>query len=102
MRYDDLSEAEGHVKTMLFAVKKDPFMEKKSRDAEVKRLENLLLGLRRAFNPSDLTFEGLNDLKTELQGGWFSAKNKEILQELSFRTVPKLAEEVAAEMGVPT
>ena len=55
MRYDDLTEAEGHVKTMLFAVKKEPFMEKKARDAEVTRLEKLLLGLRRAFNPIDLT-----------------------------------------------
>jgi hypothetical protein len=86
MRYDDLSGAEKRVKTMLQAVKHDPFLEDENKKALAATLEDLLAKLRAAFNPADLSFEERHELISELEGGWTTNQQYEIIDELKYRT----------------
>ena len=86
MRYEDLSTAEKHVKTMLAAVKHDPFVKDADEEVMVTQLEGLLAKLRAAFNPADLSFEERHELISELEGGWTTGEQYKIIDELKYRT----------------
>ncbi|MBT6179355.1 MAG: hypothetical protein HOI23_19075, partial [Deltaproteobacteria bacterium] len=86
MRYEDLNSAEEKVKTMVSAVKHDPFMKDDAKAALELQLEDLLSKLRAAFNPADLSFEERHELISELEAGWTTGEQYEIIDELKYRT----------------
>ncbi len=86
MRYEDLSTAEKHVKTMLAAVKHDPFVKDSDETVLVEQLEGLLAKLRAAFDPADLSFEERHELISELEAGWTTGEQYKIIDELKYRT----------------
>ena len=86
MRYEDLNGAEKKVKTMLSAVTHDPLLKDDAKAALELQLEDLLSKLRAAFNPADLNFEERHDLISELEAGWTTGEQYEIIEELKYRT----------------
>ena len=71
---------------MIQAVKHDPFIKDTEKDASTKQLEDLLDKLRAAFHPADLTFEERHELISELEAGWTTGQQYQIIDELKYRT----------------
>ena len=81
-----LSTAEKHVKTMLAAVKHDPFVKGLRREGFSRATRRTSAKLRAAFDPADLSFEERHDLISELEAGWTTGEQYKIIDELKYRT----------------
>ena len=86
MRYEDITTAEGHVATMINAIENDPFIKAEERTSSLAKLNDIKEKLRLAFDPADLSFEERHDLIRELEEGWTTNQQYDIIDVLKYRT----------------
>ena len=81
MRYQDLSRAELDVGTMIQAVRADPFMKEHEAATKLQQLNHMLNTLRQAFRPEDLSAQERYELISELDAGWTTDLQYEIIDK---------------------
>ena len=85
MRYEDLSEAAKNVRTMVQSVKADPFMKEDERATRVNQLATMLNALQKAFNPGDLSPGERDEFAQQLDAGWTTDLQYEMIEMLLMR-----------------
>ena len=79
---EDLSEAATNVRVMIQSVGADPFIQEDERTTRVDQLRTMLHTLQRAFNPQDLSPKERLEFAQQLEAGWTTDLEYELIEVL--------------------